>query len=65
MIFEAMRQANSTEQAKVSEQLAKMTQFAGVSGPITVDDSGNPKRTVIIVRAESDQWQFQQRMKND
>jgi branched-chain amino acid transport system substrate-binding protein len=65
MLFEAMRQANSTEPAKVSEQLAKMTQFAGVSGPITIDDRGDPKRTVIIVRAEADQWQFQQRMKDE
>lgn len=48
-LFEAVRQANGTEPAKVRESLAGM-QFVGLSGPISFEGQGNARRPALIVQ---------------
>lgn len=49
LVAEAIKNAGSTEPAKISEAMAKINGFSGVSGSVTFDDKHNPvKRAVIL-----------------
>ncbi len=53
LLFEAMRQANSTEPPRIREQLGRLGQFRSVTGLAVMCDDRNLKRPAWIVRVET------------
>lgn len=49
LIAEAIKNAGSTEPAKISEAMAKINGFSGVSGSVTFDDKHNPVKSAVIL----------------
>lgn len=49
LVAEAIKNAGSTEPAKISEALAKINGFSGVSGSVTFDDKHNPVKSAVIL----------------
>lgn len=49
LVAEAIKNAGSTEPAKISEAMAKINEFSGVSGSVTFDDKHNPVKSAVIL----------------
>ena len=49
LLAEAIKNAGSTEPAKISEAMAKINGFSGVSGSVTFDDKHNPVKSAVIL----------------
>lgn len=49
LVVEAIKNAGSTEPAKISEAMAKINGFSGVSGSVTFDDKHNPVKSAVIL----------------
>mgnify|MGYP000289532758 FL=1 len=49
LVAEAIKNAGSTEPAKISEAMAKVNGFSGVSGSVTFDDKHNPVKSAVIL----------------
>lgn len=49
LVAEAIKTAGSTEPAKISEAMAKINGFSGVSGSVTFDDKHNPVKSAVIL----------------
>ena len=49
LVAEAIKNAGSTEPAKISEAMAKINGFSGVSGRVTFDDKHNPVKSAVIL----------------
>lgn len=49
LVAEAIKNAGSTEPAKISEVMAKINGFSGVSGSVTFDDKHNPVKSAVIL----------------
>lgn len=49
LVAEAIKNAGSTEPAKISEAMAKISGFSGVSGSVTFDDKHNPVKSAVIL----------------
>lgn len=49
LVAEAIKNAGSTEPAKISEAMAKINGFSGVSGSVTFDDKHNPVKSAVIL----------------
>lgn len=49
LVAEAIKNAGSTEPAKISEAMAKINGFNGVSGSVTFDDKHNPVKSAVIL----------------
>lgn len=49
LVAEAIKKAGSTEPAKISEAMAKINGFSGVSGSVTFDDKHNPVKSAVIL----------------
>ena len=49
LVAEAIKNADSTEPAKISEAMAKINGFSGVSGSVTFDDKHNPVKSAVIL----------------
>ena len=52
MLFDAFRRAKSTERSAVRDALAQTTDFAGVTGKITLDENRNAQVPVYMLRIE-------------
>lgn len=49
LVAKAIKNAGSTEPAKISEAMAKINGFSGVSGSVTFDDKHNPVKSAVIL----------------
>ena len=49
LVAEAIKNAGSTEPAKISEAMTKINGFSGVSGSVTFDDKHNPVKSAVIL----------------
>lgn len=49
LVAEAIKNAGSIEPAKISEAMAKINGFSGVSGSVTFDDKHNPVKSAVIL----------------
>lgn len=49
LVAEAIKNAGSTEPAKISEAMSKINGFSGVSGSVTFDDKHNPVKSAVIL----------------
>lgn len=49
LVAEAIKNAGSTEPAKISGAMAKINGFSGVSGSVTFDDKHNPVKSAVIL----------------
>ena len=49
LVAEAIKSAGSPEPAKISEAMAKINGFSGVSGSVTFDDKHNPVKSAVIL----------------
>lgn len=49
LVAEAIKNAGSTEPAKISEAMAKINGFSGVSGSVTFDYKHNPVKSAVIL----------------
>lgn len=49
LVAEAIKNAGSTEPVKISEAMAKINGFSGVSGSVTFDDKHNPVKSAVIL----------------
>ena len=49
-LFEGCRQAKSFQGAKTRDELAKLTLFESLTGPLTFDGDQAPRRTIYVVR---------------
>ena len=49
LVAEAIKNAGSTEPAKISEAMSKFNGFSGVSGSVTFDDKHNPVKSAVIL----------------
>lgn len=49
LVAEAIKNAGSTEPAKISEAMAKINGFSGVSGSVTFDAKHNPVKSAVIL----------------
>ena len=49
LVAEAIKNAGSTEPPKISEAMAKINGFSGVSGSVTFDDKHNPVKSAVIL----------------
>lgn len=49
LVAEAIKNAGSTEPAKIGEAMAKINGFSGVSGSVTFDDKHNPVKSAVIL----------------
>lgn len=49
LVAEAIKNVGSTEPAKISEAMAKINGFSGVSGSVTFDDKHNPVKSAVIL----------------
>ena len=49
LVAEAIKNAGSSEPAKISEAMAKINGFSGVSGSVTFDDKHNPVKSAVIL----------------
>lgn len=49
LVAEAIKNAGSNEPAKISEAMAKINGFSGVSGSVTFDDKHNPVKSAVIL----------------
>ena len=49
LVAEAIKNAGSTEPAKISEAMAKINGVSGVSGSVTFDDKHNPVKSAVIL----------------
>lgn len=58
VIAEAMKAANSTERAKLRDELAKTKNFPGVTGDITIDDKRNANKPAVVLQIQGDQFVY-------
>lgn len=49
LVAQAIKDAGSTDTAKINEALAKINGFAGVSGSVTFDAQHNPIKSAVII----------------
>lgn len=49
ILFDAIDKADSTDGEKIAEQLAKVKDFKGVTGAITIDDDRNAQKPAVIL----------------
>ncbi len=49
LVAEAIKNAGSAEPAKISEAMAKINGFNGVSGSVTFDEKHNPVKSAVII----------------
>jgi branched-chain amino acid transport system substrate-binding protein len=54
VLFDAMKRAKSTDGAALKKSVRETKDFPGVTGKITIDDKGNAKKRVLVVRVEDD-----------
>ncbi|MGB9798311.1 MAG: ABC transporter substrate-binding protein [bacterium] len=52
LVADAIRRAGTTDGEKVREQLARTTDFKGVTGDITIDQNRNVRKPVVILKIE-------------
>lgn len=52
VLFDAVRRANSSDPGEIRKALAATKNFQGVSGKITMDQNGNPEKSVLILKYE-------------
>jgi len=58
LLVDAIRRANSTEGPKVREAMVATKDFKGVSGNISMDESGNPTKSMVINRVEGGKFVY-------
>ncbi|WHE07752.1 ABC transporter substrate-binding protein [Thermoanaerobacterium thermosaccharolyticum] len=49
MLVQAIKDANSTEPAKIIDALSKLKDFKGVTGTITINSEHNPVKSAVII----------------
>lgn len=58
LLVESIKAAGSTDGTKVRDALAAVKNFQGVSGVITMGDSGNPVKSMVINKVENGKFAF-------
>jgi branched-chain amino acid transport system substrate-binding protein len=58
LMADAIRRAGSTDGAKVRDALAATTDFAGVSGQITIDAERNARKAIVILQIRDGRFRF-------
>ncbi len=62
-IHDAIRRAGSADPVKVKDAINATKDLAGVSGAITIDESGNPRKDAVILKLEDGRFKFRARIK--
>ncbi|OXT06988.1 ethanolamine utilization protein EutJ [Thermoanaerobacterium thermosaccharolyticum] len=58
MLVQAIKDANSTEPAKIIEALSKLKNFKGVTGTITINGDHNPVKSAVIIELKDGKQNF-------
>ncbi|WP_434564331.1 ABC transporter substrate-binding protein [Thermoanaerobacterium thermosaccharolyticum] len=58
MLVQAIKDANSTEPAKIIEALSKLKNFKGVTGTITINSDHNPVKSAVIIELKDGKQNF-------
>lgn len=58
MMVDAIKRAGSTDGTKIRDALVAMKDFKGVSGTITMGDSGNPIKSMVINKVEGGKFVY-------
>jgi branched-chain amino acid transport system substrate-binding protein len=58
MLVQTIKDANSTEPAKIIEALSKLKNFKGVTGTITINSDHNPVKSAVIIELKDGKQNF-------
>ncbi|MGF7396453.1 ABC transporter substrate-binding protein [Thermoanaerobacterium thermosaccharolyticum] len=58
MLVQAIKDASSTEHAKIIEALSKLKNFKGVTGTITINSDHNPVKSAVIIELKDGKQNF-------
>jgi len=60
ILFEAMKKAGTTEPEKVKNELAKIKDFLGVTGKITINEQRNAIKPAVILEIKGGQFKYKE-----
>ena len=60
ILFEAMKKAGTTEPEKVKNELAKIKDFLGVTGKISINEQRNAIKPAVILEIKGGQFKFKE-----
>lgn len=58
VLFQAIRNANSVEPAKIRDALARVKNYRGVTGQITIDEQRNAVKPAVVLRVNNGKLEF-------
>lgn len=58
LLLEAMRQAKTSRPDRIRDELAKLKDFASLTGPISFDANQVARRPVLVVTRQNQQWKW-------
>ena len=62
MIIEAIKKANSADTVKIKDELAKMKNFAAVSGSISFNENHDPVKSAVIIEMKDGKQTFREKV---
>ena len=63
LLVDAIKRANSTDAAKITKALAETKDFASVSGPMSLNDTHDAVRGVVIVEMKDGKQVYKETIK--
>lgn len=60
ILFEAMKKAGTTDPEKVKNELAKIKDFSGVTGKISINEQRNAVKPAVILEIKGGQFKFKE-----
>lgn len=58
ILFDAIRRAGDTDPTAIRDQIAKTTDFPGVSGKISIDADRNARKSAVVLKIEDGRFRF-------
>lgn len=60
LLFDAIRRANSTEGEKIKNELAKTTNFQGITGSITINEQRNAVKPAVVLQIKDGKFKYKE-----
>ncbi len=63
VVRDAIKRAGSNDPKKIKDAINSTMDFPGVTGSITIDASGNPRKEIVVLKVEDGRYKFRARIK--
>ncbi len=58
ILFDSIRRAGKVDSTAIRDQIAKTTDFPGVSGKISIDADRNARKNLVVIKIENGEFKF-------